>query len=96
MSARAGHWVAHCRRVLFQGNHTISDKQKENNRQSSPVVMADPFVVSCEKEPGVVEGHVVTAVLKAVVASVWGGVVVGRTDVVMTVVGSSSGVVVVT
>ena len=65
-------------------------------RVSDSVVKADPFVVSCEKEPGVVEGHVVTAVLKAVVASAWGGVVVGRTDVVMTVVGSSSGVVVVT
>lgn len=65
--------------------------------------MADPFVkisvvgklvVSCEKEPDVVEGYVVTAVLKAVVASVWGGAVVVGAGVVMTVVGSSSGVVV--
>lgn len=70
---------------------------------SDSVVMVDSFVkisvvgkfvVSCEKEPGVVEGYVVIAVLKAVLACVWGGAIVVGTGVVMTVVGSSSGVVV--
>lgn len=51
-------------------------------------------VVSCEKEPGIVEGYVVTAVLKAVVATIWAGAVVVGTGVVVPAVGSSSGVVV--
>lgn len=81
----------------------MSDQQKEKNGQFSPAVMVDSFVkisvvgkfvVSCEKEPGVVEGYVVIAVLKAVLACVWGGAIVVGTGVVMTVVGSSSGVVV--
>lgn len=76
--------------------------QKGKNGQSSPAVMADPFVkisvveklvVSCE-EPGIVEGYMVTAVPTAVVASVWGWAMVVGSGVVMTVVGSGSGVVV--
>lgn len=77
--------------------------QKGKNGQSLPAVMADPFVkisvveklvVFCEKEPGIVEGYMVTAVPTAVVASVWGWAVVVGSGVVMTVVGSGSGVVV--
>lgn len=65
--------------------------------------MADPFVkisvvenfvVSCEKEPGIVEGYMVTAVPTAVEASVWSRAVVVGSGVVVTVVGSGSGVVV--
>lgn len=74
----------------------------DEGRVSDSAVMADPLVkisvfetlvVSCEKELGVVEGHVVTAVVRTMVASGWGGVAVVRSGVVMTVVGSSSVVV---
>lgn len=72
---------------------------------SDSAVKADPsvkisgvvnLVVSGEEEPSTVEGHVVTAVVRTVVASVWGGVAVVGSGVVMTVVGSFSVVMVVT
>lgn len=73
----------------------------DEGRVSDSAVMADPLVkisvvetlvVSCE-ELSVVEGHVVTAVVRTMVASGWGAVAVVRSGVVMTVVGSSSVVV---
>lgn len=54
------------------------------------------LVVSGEEELCTVEGHVVTAVVRTVVASIWSGVAVVGSGVVMTVVGSFSVVVVVT
>lgn len=65
---------------------------------SDSAVMADPLVkisvvvklvVSCKNEPGIVEGHVVAAVVRTEVASVWGGIAVVGSGVVMTVVGNS-------
>lgn len=53
------------------------------------------LVVSGEEELSIVEGHVVTAVVRTVVASVWGRVAGVGSGVVMTVV-SFSVVVVVT
>lgn len=81
----------------------MSDQQRRKNRQFSPAVKADPsvkisgavnLVVSGEEELSIVEGHVVTAIVRTVVASVWGGVAVVGSGVVMTVVGSFSVVVV--
>lgn len=82
----------------------MSDQQRRKNRQFSPAVKADPsvkisgavnLVVSGEEELSIVEGHVVTVIVRTVVASVWGGVAVVGSGVVMTVVGSFSVVVVV-
>lgn len=55
--------------------------------------IAEKGVVCCEEDPGIVEGHVVAAVVRTVVASVWGSVETVGSGVVMTVVGSSSVVV---
>lgn len=104
MSARARSPGCPLEKNSFQGNNNMSDQQRRKNGQFSPAVKADPsvkisgvvnLVVSGEEELSIVEGHVVTAVVRTVVASVWGGVAVVGSGVVMTVV-SFSVVVVVT
>lgn len=83
----------------------MSDQQKGKNGQFLPAMMEDPSVttsmaekgvVSCEEELGVVEGHVVAAVVRTVVASVWASVETVGSGVVMTVGSGDSSVVVVT